>query len=150
MKISTILAPSTIQVGLKVTNKADLIKALIKLACSTGKVNDPEIVRSEVLKREEIMSTGIGNGIALPHAKTNSVSDMICAIALLDSPIDYNAIDGEPISVAFLLLGRENNVGTHLRILSKISRFLSDESKLQELKNCKTSQEVFNIFAEIE
>ncbi len=146
MKISTILAPETIQVGLKVANKFDLITALINLANSSGKINDIELVRAEVIKREEIMSTGIGNGIALPHAKTNAVSDTICAIAVLDQPIDYNAIDGEPISIAFLLLGRENNVGTHLRILSRISRFLSNEEKLDVLRNCKTSDEVYKVF----
>lgn len=150
MKISTILAPNTILVGLKVSNKSDLINALVNLANSTGKITDVESVRSEVIKREDIMSTGIGNGIALPHAKTNSVSDTICAIALLDSPIDYNAIDGEPISIAFLLLGRENNVGTHLRILSRISRFLSNEEKLNALKNCKSSDEVFKVFVDID
>ena len=144
MKISEILIPQTIQVAQRVSNKIELIDTLIDLACKTGKVIDKHIVKSEVLKREEIMSTGIGDGIAIPHAKSNYVSDTICSIVILNESVEYNAIDGQPINIAFMLLGRENNVGSHLRILSKISRFLSSKNNIENLIKCKTPKDVYD------
>jgi PTS system fructose-specific IIC component len=144
MKISEILIPQTIQVAQRVSNKIELIDTLIDLACKTGKVIDKHIVKSEVLKREEIMSTGIGDGIAIPHAKSNYVSDTICSIVILNESVEYNAIDGQPINIAFMLLGRENNVGSHLRILSKISRFLSSNNNIENLIKCKTPKDVYD------
>ena len=150
MKISEILVPQTIQIAHRVSSKIELIDTLIHLACKTGKVIDKDLVKAEVLKREEIMSTGIGDGIAIPHAKSNYVSDTICSIVILNESVDYNSIDGMPVNIAFMLLGRENNVGTHLRILSKISRFLGSKDNLTILTRCKTSKEVFDYLVSID
>lgn len=150
MKISEILIPQTIQVAQRVSNKIELIDTLIDLACKTGKVIDKNLVKSEVLKREEIMSTGIGDGIAIPHAKSNYVSDTICTIVVLNESVEYNAIDGKPVNIAFMLLGRENNVGLHLRILSKISRFLSSKNNIENLIKCKTPKDIYDYLVTID
>lgn len=150
MKISEILVPQTIQVAQRVSSKIELIDALIGLACKTGKVIDKHLVKSEVLKREAIMSTGIGNGIAIPHAKSNYVSGTICSIVILNESVEYSAIDGKPVNIAFMLLGRENNVGSHLRVLSKISRFLSSKDNIDKLMKCKTPKDVYDYLVSID
>ena len=150
MKISEILVPQTIQVAQRISSKIELIDALMTLACKTGKVIDKDLVKAEVLKREEIMSTGIGDGIAIPHAKSNYVSDTICSIVILNESVEYNSIDGKPVNIAFLLLGRENNVGSHLRVLSKISRFLSSKDNIESLIKCKTPKDVYDYLVSID
>ncbi len=148
MDITSYINASTIAVNLKVNDKTELIEALIKLAEKSGKITDISQVRNAIFEREKLMSTGIGDGIAIPHAKSNAVSDTICSIAILQNPVDFDSVDNIPVEVAFLLIGREHNVGSHLRLLSKISRFLCDESKLKLMKQCKTPEDVVRLFGD--
>ncbi|MFH1050482.1 MAG: PTS sugar transporter subunit IIA [bacterium] len=150
MKISEILNIDSIKVDLKVESKRELLEQMIFLAERSMKIIDREEVKQEVLEREKIMSTGVGKGIALPHAKTNSITDTIGSLALLSQPVDFNSIDDKPVSIVFLLLGMENNVGNHLRLLSKISRLMNNDSFRGNLQQCKTSNEVLELFIQYE
>jgi fructose-specific phosphotransferase system IIA component len=145
MNLSDALNIKSIAINAEVENKAALIELLIDLADKTGKIINKEEAKKETFKREAIMSTGIGKGIALPHAKTNSVTDTICALAILKNPIDFDSMDGEPVKLALMLLGKENAVGAHLRLLSRISRLLGDEALKQKLFDSQTPQEAFEI-----
>ncbi len=150
MKISEILNTDSIMVDLNVESKKELLEQMIFLAEKSRKIIDRDEVRQEILEREKIMSTGVGKGIALPHAKTNSITDTIGAVAILSQPVDFNSIDDKPVSIVFLLLGMENNVGNHLRLLSKISRLMNNDSFRGNLLQCRTSNEVLELFIQFE
>ncbi len=150
MNITDILNRKSIEVGLKVENKKALLEKMMDLAVESGNVIDEEETKKEIYEREKIMSTGVGKGIALPHAKTNAVKETIGALAILETPLEYDALDNKPVSIVFLLLGRENNVGNHLRLLSKISRLMNNDSFRERILNSKSSDEILATFAEIE
>ena len=150
MNIYEILNRESISIGLKAEGKEELIDRLLDLAENSGKIDNHEEARKEIFARENIMSTGVGKGIALPHAKTKAVQDSVASMAIMPEPIDFEAVDGEPVDLAFLILGRENNVGTHLRLLSKISRLLNTENFRGELTNCKSEDEVLKLFEKVE
>ncbi len=150
MKISEIINIESIKTNLKVENKEELLDILISLADKSGKIKDKAEARREVFERENIMSTGVGKGIALPHAKTNSVSDSVGGLVTLKKPIDFDSLDGKPVKIAFLLLGMESNVGTHLRLLSKISRMMNDEDFKSELLKRENAKEVIDLFRKYE
>ncbi len=150
MKITDILSEASIKINMSAENKKDLIEQMIFLAEKSGKIEDREEALRETLAREEIMSTGVGKGVALPHAKLSSLDSCVSSLAILNEPIDYDAIDGEPVKIAFLLLGSENNVGAHLKMLSKISRFVNNDSYRERLLSCKKAREILNLFNEYE
>ncbi len=150
MNIFDILHKESINIGLKAKDKNELIERLLGLAENSGKIDDHEEARKEIFARESIMSTGVGKGIALPHAKTKGVQDSVASMAIMAEPIDFDALDGEPVDIAFLILGRENNVGTHLRLLSKISRLLNTENFRNELIGCKSEEEALELFKKTE
>lgn len=150
MHIADVLDIKSIELGLEFKSKNELLEHLINLAQKSGKVINREEVSTEVFKREAIMSTGIGNGIALPHAKTNAIKDSVGSLVVLKSSLDFESLDGEPVNIAFLLIGNENNVGIHLRLLSKISRMLSDAAFQNNLQNCATPNEAISLFRSID
>ncbi len=145
MKISEILSAGSIKLNYRAASKDSLLNEMMQIANHTGKITDLEEATKQVFKREQIMSTGVGRGIALPHAKTNAVIDAIGVLTILDEPIDFDSLDGQPVKYVFMLLGMENNVGTHLRILSKVSRLMNNDSLRAELDKCNDSNEILNI-----
>ncbi len=145
MKISEILSAGSIKLNYQADSKDVLLKEMLQIANLTGKITDLEEATKQVLKREGIMSTGVGRGIALPHAKTNAVNDAIGVLTILDQPIDFDSLDDEPVKYVFMLLGMENNVGTHLRILSKVSRLMNSDSLRAKLDKCSNSDEILTI-----
>ncbi len=150
MKISEIIGKETIIIGLKARDKKDLLVNLVKFASKSGKITDEDEAIRQIFEREKIMSTGVGNGIALPHAKTNAVTDSIGVFAVLSEALDYEALDDKPVEIVFMLLGKENNVGMHLRLLSKISRILNDSSVLQELKSAEKTDDILELIRDSE
>jgi len=147
MNLKDIVSLESIGVGVSVENKAALIDRMIDLADKSGKISDRVDAKKEVLEREKIMSTGVGGGIALPHAKTNAVKEPVGAIAVLKKSVAFDSLDGEDVDIVFLLLGRESNVGLHLRLLSKISRLLSSIEFKTGLKDAKDGNDVLQLFS---
>jgi fructose-specific phosphotransferase system IIA component len=146
MKIQDILSIRSIQINANISSKNEAIDLALELANKSSKVADIDVVKNEVYKRENIMSTGIGKGIGLPHAKTNKVSDIVGAFVTIANPIDFNSLDNSKVDTIFLLLGQEDNVGNHLRILSKISRFLNNDEVRENLKKSTKAEEIIAIF----
>ncbi len=147
MDITSFITADSVAVGLEVKSKDELIEKLLVLANKSGKVINLSEVRNAVLEREKLLSTGIGDGIAIPHAKTQSVSDTVCSVAILKNAVDFDSVDGVPVDVAFLLLGRESNVGAHLRLLSRISRYLCEPEKISKLRTAKNIEELLNVLS---
>ena len=92
------------------------------------------------------MSTGVGNGFAIPHGKTDAVKDIVAAFAITEHPVDYQALDEQPVRLVFLLVGRDSLVGPHIKLLSRISRLMNKEEFRKELLMSKTPKEVIELF----
>jgi fructose-specific phosphotransferase system IIA component len=150
MKICEILRVEKIISSLQGTTKTEVIDELINLFKDDERVNDLEGMRHAVHEREKIMSTGVGKGFAIPHAKTNSVNEIIAAFGKLDKPLDFQALDEQPVNIIFLLVGKENLVGPHIKLLSRISRMMNKDEFRESLANAKTSKEIFMLFEEEE
>jgi fructose-specific phosphotransferase system IIA component len=150
MKVFELLKEEFILTEFKSTEKEDAINELIDLYKNDDKVTDIEQVRKSVLDREKIMSTGVGKGFAIPHGKTNAVKDILAAFGKSDEPIDYEALDGKPVNLIFLLVGKDNLVSSHIKLLSRISRLMNKDDFRQRLMEAKSAQEIQKVFEEEE
>ncbi|HEX7573928.1 MAG TPA: PTS sugar transporter subunit IIA [Bacteroidota bacterium] len=150
MKISDILTENLVATGLPGNTKNEVIDAMIDLVASSPKVLDKGKVRKAIFEREEIMSTGVGNGFAIPHGKTEAVSDIVAAFAVTAQPIDYQSLDEKPVRLVFLLVGKDNLVGPHIKLLSRISRLMNKEEFRRRLLDLKSPREILEAFRQEE
>ncbi len=150
MKISDILSTDVIAVNLETTDKEDAIKKVIDLGAKSNKILDIEKVSGTIFEREKLVSTGVGKGFAIPHGKTDSIEDVVAAFAITKDPIDFDSIDGEPVRFIFLLIGKENLLNTHIKLLSRISRLMNKDEFREKLLEAATPEEVLEIFKEEE
>lgn len=150
MKISDILSADVIAVNMDAADKEDAIKKIIDLSAKSGKILDLEKVTRTIYEREKLVSTGVGKGFAIPHGKTDSISDVVAAFGITKDPIDFDSIDGEPVRFIFLLIGKENLLNTHIKLLSRISRLMNKDDFREALLDAKTSDEVLKIFRDEE
>lgn len=146
MKITDILLKECVILHSNAHNKDAILNELLEALGHTKTVLNKDEVKKAVLERETIMSTGIGNEFALPHGKTNAVTDTIGALATLEHPIDFDSLDNRPVNVVFMLIGRENAVGVHLRLLSRISRMMNDDTFRKHIMDAATPSEVILLF----
>ena len=150
MKVSELLEDKYILTEFKSNSKEEVINELIDLFKDDPKVDDLEKVRSAVLDREKIMSTGVGKGFAIPHGKTSAVKDVIAAFGKSNKDIDYDALDGNPVHLVFLLVGRDDTVSKHIKLLSRISRLMNKDDFRQKLLEANSKEEILNVFKEEE
>ncbi len=150
MKLVELLKNEFIIPDLKGQNKEEVINELIDLFKDDERINDIEKVRSAVLEREKIMSTGVGKGFAIPHGKTNAVNEIIAAFGKTKRDIDYDALDGQSVHLVFLLVGKDNLVSTHIKLLSRISRMMNKDEFRQKLIDANSTEEIFEIFKQEE
>ena len=150
MKISDILSTDVIAVNMDGADKEDAIKKIIDLAAKSGKILDLDKVSQTIFEREKLVSTGVGKGFAIPHGKTDSISDVVAAFAITKDPIDFDSIDGEPVRFIFLLIGKENLLNTHIKLLSRISRLMNKDEFREKLLEAASPDEVLKIFREEE
>ncbi len=150
MNITEVIKLSRINVSLKGNTKKEILNEMIDNLKNEDEVKNLEAVRKAVLDREEIMSTGVGEGFAIPHGKTNGVDGIVAAFGRTEQPIDFDSLDNKPVRLIFLLVGRENLVGPHIKLLSRISRMMNKEEFRSRLLTAKDNDEIFNIFREEE
>lgn len=146
MKLSDLLDKNFIVAQLNSTKKEDIINELIDLFENDSRVIDIKKVRDAVLDREKIMSTGVGKGFAIPHGKTSAVNEILAAFGKTNNPIDYQALDDQPVHLVFLLVGKDNMVSTHIKLLSRISRMMNNDEFRQKLKQAASSDEILELF----
>ncbi|NJD21279.1 MAG: PTS sugar transporter subunit IIA [Melioribacter sp.] len=146
MKICEILQVSKIIPSLQGKEKTDVINELVDLFKNDERIKELDEMRNAVHEREKIMSTGVGKGFAIPHAKTNSVNEIVAAFGKLDEPIDFQALDEQPVNLVFLLVGKENLVGPHIKLLSRISRMMNKDDFRESLSKAKTAEEIYLLF----
>src|SRR5437870_12268527 len=150
MKISDILEEKLIRTSLPGQTKDAIINAMVDLVSQSPKVLDKEKVRAAILEREKIMSTGVGNGFAIPHGKTDAVADVVAAFGITAQPIDYQALDDKPVRLVFMLVGKESMVGPHIKLLSRISRLMNKEEFSNRLLGTHTAKEILDSFRQEE
>jgi len=150
MKVSELLKPDFIVSDLQGNTKEEIINELIDLFKNDPRVEDIEKVRNSVLEREKVMSTGVGKGFAIPHGKTNAVKEIIGAFGRLKDGIDYESLDGNPVNLVFLLVGKDNLISTHIKLLSRISRLMNKDDFRHRLAEANSADEIVKLFSEEE
>lgn len=140
MKILDLLSPKSILLDLKANSKSEAIDTLVDLMFSTGHITDKEAYKKEILAREALSTTGIGEGIAIPHAKTKAVSQATLVAAVSKDGIDYEALDGQPSHLFFMIAAPDGANNTHLDVLARLSTILMDSSFREALMKSPTPE----------
>jgi fructose-specific phosphotransferase system IIA component len=144
------LKPQNIKVGMAATTKAEAISELVNLLAANGDVQDPKSVLASVLDREATRTTGIGNGLAIPHGKCNGTNQLTMAIGRPAAPIDFQSIDGRPVTLIWLLTSPPDKTGPHIHALARISRLMTIDKFRQALAAATTPQELFDAIVQQE
>ena len=149
MNVAEVLKKEHIALGLSAASKEEVLEKLIDLLYENGALSDKMAFTEDVMERERVSSTGIGNSIAIPHGKSANVIETTAAIARLEKPITWSSADGEPVSFVVLLAVNENDKGvTHVKLLSQMARKLASEETCKRLMDAADADEVIGIFSE--
>lgn len=150
MKLTEFVVQDAIVPDLKASSKEEAIREMVGGLRRAGKVqadHDPQIVAA-ILKREELGSTGIGRGVAVPHTKHASVDSLICTVAISRSGLDFASLDGEDVYILFLLVSPPDRPGDHLRGLETITRHLKSDDFCRFLRQSTTQAQVWDLLSE--
>ena len=150
MRLTDILKPQNIQLPLVGKTKNEAIGELVTLLATNGEISDAKKVLDAVLEREATRTTGIGNGLAIPHGKCNGVDHLVMAIGRPATPIDFQAIDGRPVNLIWLLASPPDKTGPHIHALARISRLMTIDRFRQALAAAQTSQQLFDAIVQQE
>lgn len=150
MRLTEILKPENIKVPLAAKTKTEAIAELVEVLAASGEAKDPKKVLDAVLEREATRTTGIGNGLAIPHGKCNGVEHLVMAIGRPLAPIDFQAIDGRPVNLIWLLASPPDQTGPHIHALARISRLMTIDRFRQALTAAQTSQDLYNAIVQQE
>ncbi|MCM8801534.1 MAG: PTS sugar transporter subunit IIA [Candidatus Omnitrophica bacterium] len=150
MKIMDFLSKKAIVVDLKSTKKEEVIKELVEALINAGEIE--KRYRNKLLEalmaREALGSTAIGQGVAIPHAKSDCVSKLVAAFGLSKKGVDFDSLDGEPAYIFFLLIAPQDSAGPHLKALARISRLLKDKFFRESLRACEDEKSILKIISQ--
>ena len=146
MSLTDLIAPNAVIPGLKATSKKQAIQELAAHAAQLTGQNERTIAEV-LLQREKLGSTGVGNGIAIPHGKLAKLSKLFGLFARLERPIDFEALDGQPVDLIFLLLAPEAAGADHLKALARVARLLRDPEVAQKLRNSHDAEALYAVLA---
>ena len=148
MKIMEMLRREFVLEELKARNKRDALAELAGIFAKGRIKVDPDAILHILLERERLGTTGIGDGIAIPHGKIPGLDEMVVSFGRSREGIAFEAMDGKPVHLFFLLMAPENSAGQHLKVLAKISRMLKDPAFRKNLLEAKMHEDLFRIIAE--
>ena len=148
MKVLDFLDPNSVAIDLKSISKQDVVTELCQMLHVSGQIKDSHVVIEALMQREKLGSTGIGQGVAIPNGKSDSAGKLIGALGISKKGVNFEALDGEPVHVIFLLVAPPDSAGPHLKALARISRLLKDKFFRQSLKEAKTVDEIKKIIQE--
>ncbi len=147
MAVVNLIEENIIKIPLEAKTKPDVIKELVDVLKKAGKIEDAESVFRAVMLRENMGSTGLEKGIAVPHAKTHKVNNLVLAIGVSPEGVDFDSLDGEPSKLFFLLIATPQQAGPHIEALSEIARLTRSSNFCKLLLNAKTPKEIVEIFS---
>ncbi len=150
MQLSELINENAIRMSLAARDKESCIKELVQLLESAHGVNTKGEILSKVLQRESMMSTGIGNGVAIPHGKTRLLDHLVAACGVAPAGIEFDSMDGEPATLFILLVSPETLRGPHVKALANVSRLLKEESVRNALRTSATPQAFMGVLKEAE
>lgn len=148
MKLIDILNESAIVPDLQVSTKTEALEDLVEAMAESNFEVDKEEILNILLEREELGSTGIGDGIAIPHGKSSNLSQITSGFGLSKGGIDFDSLDGKPAHLFFLLVAPEDSAGVHLKMLARISRMLKNTDFRNRLLRANSRQEIYQIISQ--
>ncbi|MCX6999882.1 MAG: PTS sugar transporter subunit IIA, partial [Candidatus Sumerlaeota bacterium] len=143
MRISELLNKNAVQANLKSNTKEGVFTEIVDSLLTQKRINEKKSILESLLQREQQGSTGIGNGVAIPHARIEVLKDVVFFVGLSKRGIDFSSADKKPVHVIFLFLTPLAETGTHLKILSTLSTMLYSISFVQQLRNASTNEELY-------
>lgn len=146
MALFELLYEKTVKIPLKSKNKNDVIKELVKILKSSGNIKNSKSILAEVMNRESSASTGLGEGIAIPHAKTSAVEKVTVALGVSPKGIDFESLDNQPAKIFFLILSPPDKTSEHLQVLTMIAKLNRNKDFCRELLEAKSSAEILKLF----
>ena len=147
MNINEMLSENSFLVGLKPSSKKHILEELSKLAEKELNISSRDILEN-LIKREKLGSTAVGNGIAIPHATDDSIKKPKGFIAILTSGLDFNSNDDQPVDIIFLLLAPSNNGSQHLQALASVSRLLRNSELISKLRGCQNAESALAVISQ--
>ncbi|MCX7966656.1 MAG: PTS sugar transporter subunit IIA [Syntrophorhabdaceae bacterium] len=148
MNLEEILSESCVISNLKASNKKDAIYEMCESLKKAGLIENVQEVVDVILEREKLGSTGIGEGIAIPHGKMKGIKNILCAFGKSEKGIDFDSIDKKPVYIIVLLLAPEGSASMHLKMLSRISKILRDTSIRNRLLELKDARDIYSYVLE--
>ncbi len=145
MKVMEFLNREAISIDLQAADKNGVIRELVSLLKKSGGILDEEKIVKAILEREALGSTGIGQGVAIPHCKADSVKQMVAAFGISRGGVVFDSLDGEPVYIFFVLAAPRDSAGPHLKALARISRLLKDKFFRDTLRNARTKEDLIKI-----
>lgn len=150
MKLSEVLTKECIITNVSGSDKFDVLEKLVNVAAASDKVTDPKDLLKKVIERERLKSTGIGRGIGVPHAQTTAVTGVVACLGISAQGIEFNAIDGKPVHLVFLIATKGRMDNAHLGLLSRIARLFSNEDFKQKIINSNSPEEIMRLVSDKE
>ena len=150
MLLTELLSVERIRIPLEARTKDDLLRELVRAVSGPGDRAGGDDVLRAVREREAVLSTGIGHGVAIPHGKSAAVSELRMAAGRSAAPVDFDALDGQPVSLFFLLVGPESAAGPHIKALSRISRLVRRDDVRERLVAAQSAEEFLQTLQEAE
>lgn len=146
MKFANVLNTNVVKCELESSTKEDIIRELLTLLVNDGKLTDLEGTVKDVMDRERQMSTGIQEGVAIPHAKTKAVKELVVAIGLKKEGVDFDSLDGKMSNIFILTLSPVDRIGPHVQFLAEISKIIQHKDAREALLNAKTPSDILKVF----
>lgn len=150
MKILDILSPRAVKVPLHATTKRDAIDELVDALAAAGLVGDPATLKRVVWERETQRSTGIGEGLAIPHGKCPSMRQLVMAVGRPAEPIDFGSIDRKPVRLIVLLASPPDRTSDHIQALGRVSRMMTNIAFREATYHAKSAEELYGLFEQAE
>lgn len=147
MRLTSLINEDLIELDLTASKKEEVIQEMVNLLGKAGKVTDKEIYFKSVIERENLGSTGIGKGIAIPHGKSDVITEVAVAFGRSVRGIDFDSLDDKPVNLVFLLAAPKNVGGVYLKALAQLSRLLRQQEFRESLIGSKTKSEVLEILS---
>ena len=145
MNVKKPLTVETISLDLKGSSKEEILAEMVDLLVASGHIRDREAVLKAIVDREKRMSTGMQNGIAIPHGKTDSVDCLVAALGIKRGGVDFGALDGQPSTIFVMTVSPDSRTGPHIQFLAEISRPLNDAAVRAKLLAATTREEVLHL-----
>lgn len=150
MKLSKFTEESLINFNLKGTSKNEIINELVDLAAKSKLVKERDELYQAVVEREKLVTTGVGYGVAFPHAKTKAVKGILIAFGRSSAGVDFEAMDKKPVHLFFLIAAPEDAIGAHLNVMARLSYIMKSEKVREKLMQTQSPKELLEIIDSVE